>query len=106
MKLSLAGTAPDSRYDPKDRRAGPRKVENSHERAPLHLRQDPNPSRREWQQSPSTHEQRYLPPNLEQKLNLYQDEGSIDSHQSPPMDGLSVLALAGRMIDRDTHRPP
>ena len=106
MKLSLAGSAPDSRYDHHDHRPGFRKRENLHERTPLHLSHDWNPSGREWQQSSSNHEQRYLSASLEQKLNQYQDEGSVNSHKSTAMDGLSVLALAGRMIDRDTHRPP
>ena len=105
MKLSLAGTASESRFDPKDHRTGFRTAENSQERKPLPLRHDPVPSGRDWQQSPSNHDQRYLSPSLEPKFNLYQDEDSVDSHQSTPMDGLSVLALAGRMIDRDTRRP-
>ncbi|MCJ1431678.1 hypothetical protein MMC27_001033 [Xylographa pallens] len=106
MKLSLVGTAPDSRYDHHEHRPGFRKPENSQERTPLHLSHDQHPSGRDWPQSSSNHEQRYLSASLEQKFNLYQDEDAVDSHQSPAMDGLSVLALAGRMIDRDTHRPP
>ncbi|MCJ1387840.1 hypothetical protein MMC18_000683 [Xylographa bjoerkii] len=106
MRLSLAGTAPEARYDPRERLSGFRKPENSGERRPSLLDPGLNPLGRDWQQSPLSLEQRYLPPTQEQKFNMYQDEDLVDSHQSTPMDGLSVLALAGRMIDRDTHRPP
>ncbi|MCJ1399691.1 hypothetical protein MMC11_002893 [Xylographa trunciseda] len=106
MKLSLAGTGPESGYDHRERLPEFRKREISSERRSSHMNNDQNTSGRIWRRSPPHHEQRYPPSSQEQKFNLYQDEDSVDSHQSTPMDGLSVLALAGRMIDRDTHRPP
>lgn len=97
MNLSLTGSPKDFRSNPRSRAFELRDAEYpSDRRVSPALGQMSPPS---YDRPPSTSSQ-------DQRGFGLRDDDSTDSAQTSRMDGLSVLALAGRMIDRDARKPP
>ncbi|MCJ1478007.1 hypothetical protein MMC13_006682 [Lambiella insularis] len=106
-KLSIVGTDPES---PRDQwNSVPEFGASDYflEHTASHLQNSHNASVQKWSMSASGQElQSTLISNPKQRKVIDQGDQSVDSYQSRPLDGLSVLALAGRMIDSDEHKPP
>ena len=96
MNLSLARSPKDFR-NARSHAFDLRDAEYPSERRPPPLQAPVNQQAYDRPSSTSSQEQRGVG---------YRDDDSTDSAQPSRMDGLSVLALAGRMVDRDAHKPP
>ena len=98
MNLSLTGSLQDFRSNPRSRAFELRDAEYlSDRRVPPPLRPPMNSPTYDRPPSTSTQDTRGF---------SYRDGESPDSTQPSHMDGLSVLALAGRLVDRDARKPP
>ncbi|MCJ1247464.1 hypothetical protein MMC30_004678 [Trapelia coarctata] len=97
MNLSLTGSPKDFRSNPRSRAFELRDAEYPSDRRPPSLQSPMHPPA--YDRPPSTSSQ-------DPRGFGYRDDDSTDSPQPSRMDGLSVLALAGRMVDRDARKPP
>lgn len=97
MNLPLTGSPKNFHSSPRSRAFELRDAEYPSERRGAPAQGQLSPPASEPLSSTSSQDQRGFG---------YRDDDPTDSAQTSRMDGLSVLALAGRMVDRDAHKPP
>lgn len=97
MNLSLTGSPKDFRSNPRSRALELHDAEYLSDRRPPPLQSPLHPPAYDRPPSRSSQDHRGF---------SYRDDESTDSSQPSRLDGLSVLALAGRIVDRDARKPP